>query len=395
MRQFPQELVDLVIDDVADITDLGTCGLICRRCLPRSRKHLFSHINLSNADPSAIQQFLDLVDASETPILALVKSAHMHLVDGVFTEAHMERLHECLAIGDLRIHGPHPAPRDHYTPVEDEPFQFWLQTHVPRFGSACLSLTRFELVLTSDIQFCILRDIICSMPCLTHLRICSTTTWFGFGLLESGNVLPTDTFPPHLHALDIDLIRGTNLFFEWLLSYDKPPVFTSLGLGGMARRTPLAPIEAYLKYVSPKVESLSFSYWVDGGPLGSFIFTSLATETNFSVIPKVTYNFEDRILAHTNRLVHLSLVRQCPSLLVNKLLNLSSLQHLSTMRIETCHSTYIDWPSVDATLGTPRFATLQRVEFTDIISERTTLTAEVKALMPQASARGILADSRS
>ncbi|KAJ7132488.1 hypothetical protein C8R44DRAFT_871434 [Mycena epipterygia] len=387
MQHFPQELVDLVIDDVAaapDTTDIGTCGLVCSQWLPRSRRHLFSDINLSNADSAAIQAFMDLVDASSTPILALVKLLDMHLVNGPFTEAHMARLHGFHAVSDLRIHSPCHVSRDRMPPVEDLRFQCWLQTHIPRFGSACLSLTRFELVLGSDLPFRILVDIISSLPSLTRLRICGEN---GYGLLESGTVAPTDAFPPHLRTLDISLHRGTNLFFEWLLLYDKSPVFTSLKLGGIANGAPLGPIEEYLKYVSPKIESLSFSHWVDGG-LGSSISASLGTHTDFAALPKSTYTFEDRVLACTQRLVHLSLARQYPKSLVDKLMSLSSL-HLATISIEV-RPMRIDWPSIDVTVGTPRFAALRRLLFTDQLTTKTRITAEVRAMMPQASARGIL-----
>ncbi|KAJ7027499.1 hypothetical protein C8F04DRAFT_965152, partial [Mycena alexandri] len=50
MRDFPQELVDLVLDNVAagtaDTKDIGICGAVCMRWLPRSRKHLFSHLTI-------------------------------------------------------------------------------------------------------------------------------------------------------------------------------------------------------------------------------------------------------------------------------------------------------------------------------------------------------------
>ncbi|KAJ7501763.1 hypothetical protein B0H11DRAFT_1675543, partial [Mycena galericulata] len=49
MRRFPQELVDLVIDEVAATQsplDIGTCGRISKQWLPRSRTHLFRSISL-------------------------------------------------------------------------------------------------------------------------------------------------------------------------------------------------------------------------------------------------------------------------------------------------------------------------------------------------------------
>ncbi|KAJ7466403.1 hypothetical protein FB451DRAFT_1402155 [Mycena latifolia] len=375
MRQFPQELVDLVIDDAAapDTTDIGTCGLVCRQWLPRSRRHLFSDIILSNSHPSAIQTFLDLVDASSIPIFPLVKSLDMHLVNGPFAEMHTARLYDCHAIADLRIHAPLQPLHDRMEPVQDLQFQCWLQTHIPRFGSACLSLTRFELVLASDMPFRIIAESICSLPSLTHLRICGHGD--GYGVLESGTVPPTDTFPPHLHTLDIALDRGINLFFEWLLSYDESPVFTSLKLGGVASGAPLGPIEVYLKRVAPQIEALE----------PALILSSL--------IFKATWDFEDRVMAFLPRLVHLSLTRQYARYLAHKL-TLPSSHRLATLNVEVrpLVGPYgrMPWASLDATFGTPQFATLRRLSFADEVSGKNIITEEVRALMPQASARGIL-----
>ncbi|KAJ6553486.1 hypothetical protein DFH09DRAFT_1318874 [Mycena vulgaris] len=87
MQEFPQELVDLIIDDVAgtpNTPDIRTCGGVCRQWLPRSRMHLFSALTLSNADPAAIQAFLNIVDASSFQILSLVQSLEIDLANGAF-----------------------------------------------------------------------------------------------------------------------------------------------------------------------------------------------------------------------------------------------------------------------------------------------------------------------
>ncbi|KAJ7203497.1 hypothetical protein GGX14DRAFT_369362, partial [Mycena pura] len=58
MRSFPQELTDLVLDQVVDSeqeaawrirrpsTSIATCGLVCKQWLPRSRFHVFSRMPL-------------------------------------------------------------------------------------------------------------------------------------------------------------------------------------------------------------------------------------------------------------------------------------------------------------------------------------------------------------
>ncbi|KAJ7645747.1 hypothetical protein B0H17DRAFT_1339001 [Mycena rosella] len=372
MRRFPQELVDLVIDVVgatADNTDIGTCGLICRQWLPRTRRHLFSGIDLSNADPASIQEFLDLVDASCTPILPLVKSLNMCLVNGPFTEAHMARLNDCHAVSELHIDSPPHISGECTTPVEDLSFQCWLQTHIPQFGAACLSLARFELVLGSDMPLRILVDVISSLPSLTHLRICGEES---YGLLASDAVPATDTLPPNLHTLDMSLRRGTNLFFEWLLSCDKTLVLTSLTLGGRANGAPIWPIEAYLKRVGTEIEALTISYWADG--------------------LKATYAFEDHVLTFTNKLVHLSLARQYPHFLGTRLAHPAS-SHLARISIEVRpvpDHILAELSSLNTILGTSQYRALRHISFTDEVSKEPFNIAQLRAVMPQANQRGIL-----
>jgi hypothetical protein len=208
MQNLAQELVDLVIDEVAttaDTRDIGACALICRCWLLRGKRHLFSSILLSNADPTAIQALLlvDLLDASSNPILPFVKLLDMHLVNGPFTEAHMAHLPDCHAVRDLRIQATRLTPRTEWGPVEELPFQRWLQTYVPHFGSSWLSLTRFEFLLRSDLPMRLLADIICRFQSLTHLLLSNEGS---YGVLQSeDSAQRTDPFPPHLHTLDLSL----------------------------------------------------------------------------------------------------------------------------------------------------------------------------------------------
>ncbi|KAJ6505434.1 hypothetical protein C8R45DRAFT_787645, partial [Mycena sanguinolenta] len=74
---FAQELVDLIIDDVAatsNARDIGSCGAVCRRWLPRSRMHFFSQITVSNSSPATIPKLINLVDASPSNILRFVRT---------------------------------------------------------------------------------------------------------------------------------------------------------------------------------------------------------------------------------------------------------------------------------------------------------------------------------
>ncbi|KAJ7886920.1 hypothetical protein B0H13DRAFT_2534706 [Mycena leptocephala] len=271
MREFAQELVDLVIDNVAATTntrDIGTCGSVCRRWLPRSRMHLFYRITLSNTEPAAIQSFLDLIDASSPHIISFVRTLHIRLVPGWVAESHMARLQSFPVLTELCIHG-----LDSFRRVEEfAQFERLLHTHVPRFGAACLSLTRFHLALPGDMFLDVLVNLISGLPFLTHLRLSST--YHDVGIVGRAMLSPTDpsgpqtdAFPPNLHTLEISLWRGIGLLFKWLLSQRKPPIFTSLTLAGTTDGEPIEPIEpidTYLSRFGPQIESLSLAYRVAG-----------------------------------------------------------------------------------------------------------------------------------
>ncbi|KAJ7139622.1 hypothetical protein C8R44DRAFT_939630 [Mycena epipterygia] len=374
MREFAQELVDLVIDQVAaarpNTKDIGTCGFVCRRWLPRTRMHLFSRIRIrfSRADPTTFQSFLDMVDASLVHTLSFVRSLDVQLVNGEIFPVQVERLRNYgRNETELRV------PSECAVLKEDRlRFQRLLHAHIQRFG-ASPSLTHFELVLPSDIELRVIADLISALPFLTHLKMCSGID--GYTIMQSETVPPTDAFPPHLHTMDISLNgRGPGLFFEWLLSHSEPPIFTSLKFGGHARGESIAPVEAYLERHGPAIETLSLRYRADDFR-GSF--------------PTDTQTFEKRALTFTPRLVSLSLTSQDPAT-IPAILLLSSI-HLVRLEVSVLPQVETgpaDWPRIDGILAA-RFGSLQRVSFTNALL-KTSLAPEIRALMPQASAREIL-----
>jgi hypothetical protein len=105
-----------------------------------------------------------------------------------------------------------------------------------------------------------------------------------------------------------------------------------------------------------------------------------------------TYAFEERAMALTTNLVHLSCARQYPRSLPTTFTFLSSVR-LATISIEMRPMLGFgraDWPAIDAALAAPQFANLRRISFTDQLSKRSVVTERVKALMPQVNARAIL-----
>ncbi|KAF8127508.1 hypothetical protein K438DRAFT_1789922 [Mycena galopus ATCC 62051] len=285
MREFAQELVDLVIDSLAaagNTRDIGACGRVCWGWLPRSRMHLFSCLTIWNAlprdsrrkaslptTPATTESFLNLADSSLIPILPLVHRLDLNIVlhEPWPSEQDMARFQSSCGIRDLRIHGMEPLAQS-----QELQFVHGIHTHVPRFGA---SLTQFELGLPTPLPLHVLADLLSRLPCLEGLRICSET--FGAGINDSQNAPPADKFPALLHKLDVALYRGTSLLFRWLLSAREPPIFTTLVLGGRSAGEPMGPIHAYLRRFGSQIKSLSLGYWVDeliGETVTSFVHPS-------------------------------------------------------------------------------------------------------------------------
>ncbi|KAJ7023722.1 hypothetical protein C8F04DRAFT_1240050 [Mycena alexandri] len=349
MRDFPQELVDEVIDDVASFSqprDLAAYGSVCSRWLPRSRLHLFSHLAMSN---TAILRFMDLVDDSPVLILPLVPTG---LIARLKDRLGPEEL--CLKL---------PAA----TSTQQTQFLLDLALQIPHFGGATVS--RLELGLGSDTPIHAIVAIISSLPLLTLLQL-SGGGLRGYGLVDSESTTRplSKSFPTNVHTLDISLERGTDLFFAWLISQPFPPVFTRLSLGGCSNGGSIEPIEAYFHHSGSHLESLSLSYRVDGA------------------IP--TQSFEYRVLGLTPRLKTLSLTGQHPETVPTTLRTPMSAS-LTRLTLGMRYSSPMDWPLIDALLATQHYAALEHVAFTEGISKRNTITPEIKALMPRGTARNL------
>ncbi|KAF8188127.1 hypothetical protein K438DRAFT_2147403 [Mycena galopus ATCC 62051] len=198
------------------------------------------------------------------------------------------------------------------------------------------------------------------------------------GINDSQNAPPADKFPALLHKLDVALYRGTSLLFRWLLSAREPPIFTTLVLGGRSAGEPMGPIHAYLRRFGSQIKSLSLGYWVD--------------ELIGGWSPEGTRAVEAHILAFTPRVVDLTLIAQEPKTIPATLLSLPS-AHITTLEVGIYllkSSPQPDWAAIDALLATPQFCVLQCLSFTNYRTKNSLITAEVKVLMPQTSARNIL-----
>ncbi|KAJ6505416.1 hypothetical protein C8R45DRAFT_972622, partial [Mycena sanguinolenta] len=279
MRDFAQELVDLVIDDVAatsNARDIGACGAVCRRWLPRSRIHLFSQITVSNSSPVTIPKLINLVDASPSNILCFVRTLDIRL-NRTIPEQHLARLQRCCsALWELRIR---------FTPRIQ--FECIVRDYVLRFGASCPALTRVELDIELDIPLDVLAALIAGLPGLMHLRLSGPV--LGPSIYDPAMFLsvypktvpPADTLSPNWHSLDIS-VGGATLLFQWLLSHPEPPAFTSLKLGGWVAGFPIDPIYSYLRRFGPRIKSLSLAYCADRLNCSSTSLIRCSRRTDFS-----------------------------------------------------------------------------------------------------------------
>jgi hypothetical protein len=111
--------------------------------------------------------------------------------------------------------------------------------------------------------------------------------------------------------------------------------------------------------------------------------------------PTKTRAFEARAIALTPRLLHLTLIGQYPDALPTTLAFPSgSSPRLAALTVGVQSPSVgmptLDWRVLDTLLGTPRFGALKRLSFTYYARRTSLITAAVKALMPQTTARNIL-----
>ncbi len=81
MAQFPQEIIDAVIDEVQNSSpspylynNLSRCSLVCHSFLPRSRKHLFSSIALTSNGRHSWTTFHDRIFKPSPEIMPMILS---------------------------------------------------------------------------------------------------------------------------------------------------------------------------------------------------------------------------------------------------------------------------------------------------------------------------------
>lgn len=146
MRDFPQELVENVIDrwthkDAGGTDAMKVCSLVCKRWLPRSRFHLFSRVTL---DADNFLSFIDIVDSNSLPILSFIQHLKLRFAGRPFDEAFLGRIHQCPNLRGIEVNISGMSAN----PEHNTHFYQALQTHLPLLASNSASFSCFEFRLS-------------------------------------------------------------------------------------------------------------------------------------------------------------------------------------------------------------------------------------------------------
>ena len=273
MRRFPQELVDLVLDQVADSEQYGqavarqlkardalarvcrtslpsssiaTCWLVCKQWLLRSRLHVFSSMTLSG---SRLRSLLDLeAESSSLPLLSFVRDLFLIIpFFEDFTSKDIARLRSCLSLTHLQLRIPSSGNN---SAVWDS----FLGTHLPFLGTHCASLSSLTLSLNEyrPVSLCVIVDILACLPSLSTFRL------EGRGCRIIGaEIPPSQSCPPRLQTLDIVVTEGADILFAWFLSLTAGPKIKSLTLDDWDAHPAAQSLVAYFQRFGSRLEFLS------------------------------------------------------------------------------------------------------------------------------------------
>ncbi|KAJ7083867.1 hypothetical protein C8R44DRAFT_894310 [Mycena epipterygia] len=361
MRDFPQELIEKVIDSWRSVDQQGMkpSGLVCKRWRHRSRYHLFSKVYL---DAENLCGFTNLVDTSSFPILAFIQ--HLRLTFTSFDGADLARLHDCPHLTFVQICsqkgvGPNRLELDWLDSHES------LQTHFRAWDANSVSITHLVLDFPRrDLPLRTVIDLISCVPALKNLSISGASR-----LLED-TALHRSTGRIHLANLHISAMQRLPLFFFWLLSLPVPPTIQNLIIPGLLTRNDTVElVEGYLECAGGRLQML-----------GVGLVTS-ANRALLTLILRRTPNIQSFMFTCRNPCdlfdyYSLALPASCKEIFV----------HVLELGPGDTH-----WSALDAMLAEPRFRAVKRF-YVNVLgaSDKRSSHFRIRRLMPFAAARGIL-----
>ncbi|KAJ7210835.1 hypothetical protein GGX14DRAFT_394461 [Mycena pura] len=385
MQRFPQELIDLVLDQVADSDrdhkrgalrrpppSITTCGLVCKQWLPRSRLHVFSTMVLFG---SRLRSLLDL-EAKSSSLSLLSLARHLFLVFwNDISSKDMSRLRTCLNLTHLELCFP---------PSSTEEWDLFLGTHLPFLGAHCVSLSSLKLspCEKSAVSLRVIVDILVCLPSLSAFQLEGQSC----SIIEAEIPL-SHSCPPCLQTLKIEVKHGAEILFGW---------FLSLAVGLRIKSLTLLDPEGWDNPTVPTADSL-VSYFQRFGSRLEFL----------AIWPhRASFNGNEPsgILKYATSLRHLKLYCQPVSSVLTMLSALPS-SNLFTLAIEldvnldrgrvdtVSNMDRVPYALIDEALAHPRFHSLKSFSLGyggGDHGPRSLLTRNAKALMPLAKARRIL-----
>ncbi|KAJ7461327.1 hypothetical protein B0H11DRAFT_1816667 [Mycena galericulata] len=368
MREFPQELIDKVLDQLpTDGTDIRINGLVCKGWLPRSRYHLFSTVDLTAENISA---FVDLVDASSLPLLTYIRHLKLNY-DGQPPDAvYLERLRCCPNLTRIGIYivGKGSVDSSALSWLDSDEF---LHAYIRSWSANTVTLSQFELKVRNTASVP-LRSIIKLISCIPFVEALSIQVVSGIsGSSGVANLYPSDIpFPSRLARLDV-FFRGAQCFFDWLRSLPAAPLKSFQCFGG------------FVEFDQTNL-SLAASSFVQrsGGKLDSLTLNMLPNpEESQSTIWVRTF------LESTIHLRHLSFICENPTDILDilPLLPASTLNSLTINLFEYEHYEEI-WNQIDDALAGAQFRNLRQL----CIGPRRDYSLSSSTRLPLATARGIV-----
>ncbi|KAJ7461262.1 hypothetical protein B0H11DRAFT_2241706 [Mycena galericulata] len=394
MRDFSQDLVDLIIDHVStrddggvggasldagfqfpdrrriaeDVARVQQCRLVCKAWLPRSSFHVFSTAVLGGGD--RIRSFVEILETSSLDLLAFIENLHLSFPDseifGPMDEQDMAKLNRLPNLVYLSLEAPPASDASNFKYFHDTFVR--TQLLLWRFIAPRVLLLQLTFMPSNEdfrngVSLTTISSIAACFPSLEVLKLVApligppTTNWY--------------SLPPGVHTLELFTINGMEAIFSWLRSHRILPMLKRLMISPHPTRKGLGwgpQFQKYCQRAGSGVESLFV--WGSGG----------VGEQHFA-----------HLFSHLSSLRHMRLDNEVADR-VPTILGMLRSSSLQTIRLSGLSGS-VPYNSIDAALSQPRFRDLQSFSLEE---KHTTeapvnfITPETRALMPLADARGIL-----
>ena len=248
----PSEILDLIVDHLYDNpTTLKACALASKSWIPRTRRHLFAHIEFGSAGCHIRLWMKAFPDPSNSPACYTrsLRFSDPSTIAAASTVAIAWVSHFCYIV-ELRVDAISPVPQNPVSLV-----QLCGLSPTLRF----LHLSSLSTAISEVL------GLICSFPLLEDLRLCFVTTTSD---TDGVDTLPT---PPRLiGTLSIVAIDQTDALTRGLLSLPGGLHFTRLTVACLTQGS--KSVNDLVSRCSDTLKSITITY----NPIGGFTPVSVA-----------------------------------------------------------------------------------------------------------------------